>query len=143
MWITPEEVVLKNALKLWVTDKSNGYFLLQHRRGHGDSGGKITGESEHIGDDDNNNHNMTGENLLSRFGLIIHTRSERKFRLLSRSEATVASWFSFCLCWEFPYKRTTWKISKQTCRTVSMGAHLHHIGDKYYFWHKKDKIMTY
>lgn len=75
MWITPEEVVLKNALKLWVTDKSNGYFLLQHRRGHGDSGGKITGESEHIGDDDNNNHNMTGENLLSRFGLIIHTLS--------------------------------------------------------------------
>ncbi|KAK7154641.1 hypothetical protein R3I94_007841 [Phoxinus phoxinus] len=43
MWITPEEVVLKNALKLWVTDKSNGYFLLQHRRGHGDTGGKITG----------------------------------------------------------------------------------------------------
>jgi len=56
MWITPEEVVLKNALKLWVTDKSNGYFQLQHRRGHGDTGGKITGESEHIGDDDN--HNM-------------------------------------------------------------------------------------
>lgn len=51
MWITPEEVVLKNALKLWVTDKSNDYFLLQHRRGHGDSGGKITGESEH--------HNMS------------------------------------------------------------------------------------
>ncbi|XP_051762532.1 TBC1 domain family member 8 [Ctenopharyngodon idella] len=43
MWITPEEVVLKNALKLWVTDKSNDYFLLQHRRGHGDTGGKITG----------------------------------------------------------------------------------------------------
>ncbi|XP_073701480.1 TBC1 domain family member 8-like [Garra rufa] len=44
MWITPEEVVLlKNALKLWVTDRSNDYFLLQHRRGHGDTGGKITG----------------------------------------------------------------------------------------------------
>ncbi|XP_067300761.1 TBC1 domain family member 8 [Pseudorasbora parva] len=43
MWITPEEVVLKNAIKLWVTDKSNGYFLLQHRRGHGDTAGKITG----------------------------------------------------------------------------------------------------
>ncbi|XP_051566555.1 TBC1 domain family member 8 isoform X2 [Myxocyprinus asiaticus] len=43
MWITPEEVVLKNALKLWVTQKSNDYFLLQHRRGHGDTGGKITG----------------------------------------------------------------------------------------------------
>lgn len=45
MWITPEEVALKNALKLWVTDRSNDYFLLQHRRGHGDTGGKITGES--------------------------------------------------------------------------------------------------
>uniref|UniRef100_A0A8C2CIP0 TBC1 domain family member 8 n=1 Tax=Cyprinus carpio TaxID=7962 RepID=A0A8C2CIP0_CYPCA len=43
MWISPEEVALKNALKLWVTDRSNDYFLLQHRRGHGDTGGKITG----------------------------------------------------------------------------------------------------
>lgn len=43
MWITPEEVALKNALKLWVTDRSNDYFLLQHRRRHGDTGGKITG----------------------------------------------------------------------------------------------------
>lgn len=43
MWVTPEEVVLKNALKLWVTDRSNDYFLLQHRRGHGETGGKITG----------------------------------------------------------------------------------------------------
>ncbi|KAJ8407390.1 hypothetical protein AAFF_G00279640 [Aldrovandia affinis] len=43
MWLNPEEVLLKNALNLWVTDKSNAYFLLQRRRGHGDSGGKITG----------------------------------------------------------------------------------------------------
>uniref|UniRef100_A0A8B9H1Z8 TBC1 domain family member 8 n=1 Tax=Astyanax mexicanus TaxID=7994 RepID=A0A8B9H1Z8_ASTMX len=43
MWLTPEEVSQKNALKLWVTEKSNDYFILQRRRGHGDSGGKITG----------------------------------------------------------------------------------------------------
>ncbi|XP_066562527.1 TBC1 domain family member 8 isoform X2 [Amia ocellicauda] len=43
MWLNPEEVLLKNALKLWVTEKSNTYFLLQRRRGHGDSGGKFTG----------------------------------------------------------------------------------------------------
>ncbi|KAI1885137.1 hypothetical protein AGOR_G00217100 [Albula goreensis] len=43
MWLNPEEVLLKNALNLWVTEKSNAYFLLQRRRGHGDSGGKITG----------------------------------------------------------------------------------------------------
>ncbi|XP_076858140.1 TBC1 domain family member 8 isoform X2 [Brachyhypopomus gauderio] len=43
MWLTPDEVALKNALKLWVTEKSNDYFLLQRRRGHGDTGGKITG----------------------------------------------------------------------------------------------------
>ncbi|KAJ8283131.1 hypothetical protein COCON_G00056500 [Conger conger] len=43
MWLNPEEVLLKNALKLWVTEKSNAYFLLQRRRGHGESGGKITG----------------------------------------------------------------------------------------------------
>ncbi|XP_030641622.1 TBC1 domain family member 8 isoform X2 [Chanos chanos] len=43
MWLNPEEVLLKNALKLWVTEKSNDYFLLQRRRGHGDTGGKISG----------------------------------------------------------------------------------------------------
>ncbi|RXN00877.1 TBC1 domain family member 8 [Acipenser ruthenus] len=49
MWLKPEEVLLKNALKLWVTKKSNSYFVLQRRRGHGDCGGKITG---HPGDVD-------------------------------------------------------------------------------------------
>ncbi|XP_035605504.2 TBC1 domain family member 8-like isoform X1 [Oncorhynchus keta] len=43
MWLNPEEVLLKNALKLWVTEKSNEFFLLQRRRGHGDTGGKFTG----------------------------------------------------------------------------------------------------
>ncbi|XP_061482825.1 TBC1 domain family member 8 isoform X2 [Rhineura floridana] len=43
MWLKPEEVLLKNALKLWVTQKSSGYFILQRRRGHGDSGGRFTG----------------------------------------------------------------------------------------------------
>ncbi|XP_078514155.1 TBC1 domain family member 8 isoform X1 [Lissotriton helveticus] len=43
MWLKPEEVVLKSALKLWVTHKSNNYFILQRRRGHGDSGGRFTG----------------------------------------------------------------------------------------------------
>ncbi|KAK1167672.1 TBC1 domain family member 8-like [Acipenser oxyrinchus oxyrinchus] len=43
MWLKPEEVLLKNALKLWVTEKSNSYFVLQRRRGHGDCGGKISG----------------------------------------------------------------------------------------------------
>ncbi|XP_064413645.1 TBC1 domain family member 8 isoform X2 [Latimeria chalumnae] len=43
MWMKPEEV-LKNALKLWVTEKSNSYFILQRRRGHGgESRGKFTG----------------------------------------------------------------------------------------------------
>ncbi|XP_069492814.1 TBC1 domain family member 8 isoform X2 [Ambystoma mexicanum] len=43
MWLKPEEVVLKSALKLWVTQQSNNYFILQRRRGHGDSGGRFTG----------------------------------------------------------------------------------------------------
>ncbi|XP_020776490.2 LOW QUALITY PROTEIN: TBC1 domain family member 8 [Boleophthalmus pectinirostris] len=43
MWLNPEEVLLKNALKLWITERSNAYFLLQRRRGHGESTGKITG----------------------------------------------------------------------------------------------------
>ncbi|XP_060719682.1 TBC1 domain family member 8B isoform X3 [Tachysurus vachellii] len=43
MWLKPEEVLLKNALKLWVTEKSNDYFILQRRRGHGDSSVGLTG----------------------------------------------------------------------------------------------------
>ncbi|XP_049333446.1 TBC1 domain family member 8B-like isoform X3 [Astyanax mexicanus] len=43
MWLRPEEVLLKSALKLWVTEKSNQYFLLQRRRGYGEGGGGITG----------------------------------------------------------------------------------------------------
>ncbi|XP_049449623.1 TBC1 domain family member 8 isoform X1 [Epinephelus fuscoguttatus] len=43
MWLNPEEVLLKNALKLWVTERSNDFFLLQRRRGHGEHTGRITG----------------------------------------------------------------------------------------------------
>lgn len=44
MWLKPEEVLLKNALKLWVTQKSSCYFILQRRRGHGEAGGRLTGK---------------------------------------------------------------------------------------------------
>lgn len=44
MWLKPEEVLLKNALKLWVTQKSSCYFILQQRRGHGAGGGRLTGK---------------------------------------------------------------------------------------------------
>ncbi|XP_043850608.1 TBC1 domain family member 8 isoform X1 [Dromiciops gliroides] len=43
MWLKPEEVLLKNALKLWVTQKSSCYFILQRRRGHGEGSGRFTG----------------------------------------------------------------------------------------------------
>lgn len=46
MWLNPEEVLLKNALKLWVTERSNDFFLLQRRRGHGESTGRFTGEEK-------------------------------------------------------------------------------------------------
>ncbi|XP_048192831.1 TBC1 domain family member 8B [Perognathus longimembris pacificus] len=39
MWLKPEEVLLKNAFKLWLTEKSNDYFVLQRRRGYGEEGG--------------------------------------------------------------------------------------------------------
>ncbi|XP_062997913.1 TBC1 domain family member 8B [Elgaria multicarinata webbii] len=38
MWLRPEEVLLKNALKLWVLERSNAFFVLQRRRGHGEQG---------------------------------------------------------------------------------------------------------
>lgn len=44
MWLKPEEVLLKNALRLWVTQKSSCYFILQRRRGHGEGGGRLAGE---------------------------------------------------------------------------------------------------
>ncbi|XP_061090909.1 TBC1 domain family member 9B isoform X1 [Conger conger] len=40
MWITPEEVLLANAL--WVSERANPFFTLQRRKGHGKGGG-ITG----------------------------------------------------------------------------------------------------
>uniref|UniRef100_G1QAX1 GRAM domain-containing protein n=2 Tax=Myotis TaxID=9434 RepID=G1QAX1_MYOLU len=44
MWLKPEEVLLKNALKLWLMERSNDYFVLQRRRGYGeDGGGGLTG----------------------------------------------------------------------------------------------------
>uniref|UniRef100_A0A3Q4HYZ0 Uncharacterized protein n=1 Tax=Neolamprologus brichardi TaxID=32507 RepID=A0A3Q4HYZ0_NEOBR len=43
MWLNPDEVLLKNVLKLWVTERSNDFFLLQRRRGHGESNSRITG----------------------------------------------------------------------------------------------------
>lgn len=44
MWLKPEEVLLKNALKLWVTQKSSCYFILQRRRGHGEGAGRLSGK---------------------------------------------------------------------------------------------------
>ncbi|XP_061558064.1 TBC1 domain family member 8B isoform X4 [Phycodurus eques] len=43
MWLKPEEILLKNALKLWVTEKDNEYFVVQRRRGYGEGGGGLTG----------------------------------------------------------------------------------------------------
>uniref|UniRef100_A0A8C8FBY1 TBC1 domain family member 8B n=1 Tax=Oncorhynchus tshawytscha TaxID=74940 RepID=A0A8C8FBY1_ONCTS len=43
MWLKPEEILLKNAFKLWVTEKGNDYFVLQRRRGYGEGGGGLTG----------------------------------------------------------------------------------------------------
>ncbi|XP_061454946.1 TBC1 domain family member 8B isoform X2 [Rhineura floridana] len=43
MWLKPEEVLLKNALKLWVLERSNQYFVLQRRRGYGEEGGGLAG----------------------------------------------------------------------------------------------------
>ncbi|XP_045443253.1 TBC1 domain family member 8 isoform X2 [Pipistrellus kuhlii] len=42
MWLPPEEVPLRSALRLWVTQRSSGHFVLQRRRGHG-AGGRLTG----------------------------------------------------------------------------------------------------
>ncbi|XP_003900682.1 TBC1 domain family member 9B isoform X4 [Papio anubis] len=40
MWLSPEEVLVANAL--WVTERANPFFVLQRRRGHGKGGG-LTG----------------------------------------------------------------------------------------------------
>uniref|UniRef100_A0A452IRK3 TBC1 domain family member 9B n=1 Tax=Gopherus agassizii TaxID=38772 RepID=A0A452IRK3_9SAUR len=43
MWLKPEEVLLKSALKLWVLERANRYFVLQRRRGYGEDGGGLAG----------------------------------------------------------------------------------------------------
>lgn len=43
MWLNPEEVLLKSALKLWVPERSSRYFVLQRRRGYGRGGGGLAG----------------------------------------------------------------------------------------------------
>ncbi|KAL0994207.1 hypothetical protein UPYG_G00119230 [Umbra pygmaea] len=43
MWLKPEEILLKNAFKLWVTENGNDYFVLQRRRGYGEGAGGLTG----------------------------------------------------------------------------------------------------
>ncbi|MBZ3890234.1 Sulfotransferase 1C2 [Sciurus carolinensis] len=39
----PDEVLLKDALKLWVTERSSGSFILGQRGGHGEGGGGLGG----------------------------------------------------------------------------------------------------
>ncbi|XP_060537648.1 TBC1 domain family member 8B [Pantherophis guttatus] len=39
MWLKPEEVLLKSALRLWVQERCNRFFVLQRRRGGGQEGG--------------------------------------------------------------------------------------------------------
>ncbi|CAB1327282.1 unnamed protein product [Coregonus sp. 'balchen'] len=41
MWVHPEEVLQAGAL--WITERANPYFILQKRKGHGDSGGGLAG----------------------------------------------------------------------------------------------------
>lgn len=43
MWVIPEDVLLAGAL--WITERANPYFVLQRRKGHGDGGGGLAGES--------------------------------------------------------------------------------------------------
>lgn len=43
MWVSPEDVLLAGAL--WITERANPYFILQKRKGHGDGGGGLAGES--------------------------------------------------------------------------------------------------
>ncbi|XP_032083591.1 TBC1 domain family member 8B isoform X1 [Thamnophis elegans] len=39
MWLKPEELLLKSALRLWVQERCNRFFVLQRRRGYGQEGG--------------------------------------------------------------------------------------------------------
>ena len=46
MWLKPEEVLLKNALKLWLMERSSHYCVLQWHWGYvEESRGGLTGNS--------------------------------------------------------------------------------------------------
>lgn len=47
MWVSPEDVLLAGAL--WITERANPYFILQKRKGHGEGGGGLAGESYYCG----------------------------------------------------------------------------------------------
>lgn len=91
MWLKPEEVLLKNALKLWVTQKSSCYFILQRRRGHGEGGGRLTGKGR-AGAGQSRASLGSGSTAPSPWLC-------RRWRLPGRSRATMPAWglFSFLM----------------------------------------------
>ncbi|KAM8965021.1 TBC1 domain family member 8B isoform 1-T1 [Sarcophilus harrisii] len=82
MWLNPEEVLLKNALKLWLLERANDYFVLQRRRGYGEEGGGSGG--------------LTGLLVGTLDSVLDSTAKVAPFRILHQTPGSQVYWSIAC-----------------------------------------------
>ncbi|XP_036596343.1 TBC1 domain family member 8B [Trichosurus vulpecula] len=106
MWLKPEEVLLKNALKLWLLERANDYFVLQRRRGHGEEGGGSGG--------------LTGLLVGTLDSVLDSTAKVAPFRILHQTPGSQVYWSIACGAnREEIYKHWEW-LEQNVMKTLSV-----------------------
>ncbi|XP_043830348.1 TBC1 domain family member 8B isoform X2 [Dromiciops gliroides] len=106
MWLKPEEVLLKNALKLWLLERANDYFVLQRRRGHGEEGGGSGG--------------LTGLLVGTLDSVLDSTAKVAPFRILHQTPGSQVYWSIACgASREEIYKHWEW-LEQNVMKTLSV-----------------------
>ncbi|XP_027701389.1 TBC1 domain family member 8B isoform X2 [Vombatus ursinus] len=106
MWLKPEEVLLKNALKLWLLERANDYFVLQRRRGYGEEGGGSGG--------------FTGLLVGTLDSVLDSTAKVAPFRILHQTPGSQVYWSIACgASREEIYKHWEW-LEQNVMKTLSV-----------------------
>ncbi|XP_020822946.1 LOW QUALITY PROTEIN: TBC1 domain family member 8B [Phascolarctos cinereus] len=106
MWLKPEEVLLKNALKLWLLERANDYFVLQRRRGYGEEGGGSGG--------------LTGLLVGTLDSVLDSTAKVAPFRILHQTPGSQVYWSIACgASREEIYKHWEW-LEQNVMKTLSV-----------------------
>ncbi|XP_072482579.1 TBC1 domain family member 8B isoform X2 [Notamacropus eugenii] len=106
MWLKPEEVLLKNALKLWLLERANDYFVLQRRRGHGEEGGGSGG--------------LTGLLVGTLDSVLDSSAKVAPFRILHQTPGSQVYWSIACgASREEIYKHWEW-LEQNVMKTLSV-----------------------